>query len=1058
MNKDQTAALKTSSFERHPAGLAREGDELLSFITAMRKKRLWIIEQLQSEKGGFHAPAAMKIRGQLDLQMIKDSLHSAVERHPQLSVLLGEADKGTAIRSAKAPSLPFIDLSSQADQQEQLHALLESEARHSSSLIDVPIRAVLVRMNGEEHWLILNLQQNTSSTCPIKDLLKDVEECYESLAKQDALPRERSQWQGEWSAEERDHLSYWKKQLESTPDVLELPSDQPQPGRPRAMHTFSLEAGTYVSLLNVSKREGVTLFMTLLAAFQTLLYRYTSQEDIVIGIAPLPAEHLEPEHPSGLFLSQMPLRVRIAGDTTLRQHLVQVREAVLEACKHRFCTNEELAEFVAAQPGFKRMSLSQIILVEEPESDDEPAKPQSCVVEHTTPGFDLKFSFQEKEGGLRGCMEYNPDLFEPATIRAMVERFQFLLDEITSNCDGRLSELHISKEEHHASTARWNGTPITHGTDRTICEMLAVHADSTPGALAVVADETSLSYGDLHRRSNQMAHVLRKNGVKTGDRVGVKLEQPIDVIVVTLGVLKAGAVVVWLDPSKPDARLRFISEDSGLVLVVTEERYGIPPRAVRTLYLDTTREELNEQPEQSLKIEAKEDMLACILYRSSPQGRPEGVLVPHRALWAGGWDRNWSVKANERVGLSINFNHDMACFEVFRLLASGACAVHLDQSLPPRKLVDLLREQQVAVWWTSASVLERVASDFPRALKNLRLILCDDQMGILYRLREALKPDVLERTFGIYGWTEAGGNCLLYPLAKISGPGRIDPAGHMAVGTELHVLDEKQLPVPEGVLGQVYIGSDALAMGYHKQPVRTASAFCASSLAPSRRLFRTGDWARCRADGTLEYRGRRDGRRVIGGLRVEVEEIEKLLLHHAMVLDAAVIPYELPGLRDAGLAALIVTADGQPITAEEIREFLKGHLPRVMLPQMVVRVDSIPRKKTGEVDRRALSRLAEKSEVNGASSSYVAPRTPMEEEMAGIWAQTLGMQRVGVHDNFFRIGGHSLLAAQTVARMSEAFGADIPMTRLFGAPSIAAMAKVVEELVQSGRKAITAST
>ena len=1054
MNKDQ-AALKISSFEQSPAGLAREGDELLSFITAMRKKRLWIIEQLQPEKSGFHAPAAMKIRGQIDFQIMKDSLHSAVERHPQL-LSTGKADTATANRSKTAPSLPFIDLSSQADQEEKLHALLESEARHSSSLIDAPVRAVLVRMNSEEHWLILNLQRNTSSACPIKDLLKDVEDCYENLAKKGEPRGASSQWQGEWSTEEKDHLSYWKKQLESMPDVLELPSDQPQPGRSRAMYTFSLEPNTYAGLLNVSKREGVTLFMTLLAAFQTLLYRYTSQEEILISISPLLAERPAPEQQSGNFLSQMPVRARITGDTTVRQHLLQVREAVLEACKHRFCTNEELAEFVATQPGFKRMSLSQIMLVEESESDDVQVKAQNCTPEREKTGFDLKLSFQEKESGFKGCMEYNPDLFEPPTIKAMVERFQFLLDGIVSNHDERLSGLRISKEEPQAVTARWNGSAIPHGTERTICEILAVRAGSAPDAQAIVVDETSLSYGDLHRRSTQIAHLLRKNGARAGDRVGVKLEQPIDVMVVTLGVLKAGAVVVWLDPSEPDAHLRFISEDSGLVLLVTEERYGVPSRAVRTLYLDKTREELDEQPEPSLKIETKEDMLACVLYRSSPQGRPEGVLVPHRALWAGGWDRNWSVKINERVGLTINFNHDMACFEVFRLLASGACAVHLDQSLPPRKLGSLLREQQVAVWWTSAAVLERLADDFPRALKALRLILCDDQMGILYRLREALKPDVLERTFGIYGWTEAGGNCLLYPLAKISGPGRIDPAGHMALGTEFHVLDEKQSPVPEGVLGQVYIGSDALAMGYHKQPVRTASAFCASSLVPSRRLFRTGDWARCRADGTLEYRGRRDGRRVIGGIRVEVEEIEKLLLHHAMVLDAAVIPHELPGLRDAGLAALIATADGQPIAAEEIREFLKEHLPRVMLPQIVVPVDSIPRKKNGEVDRRALSRLADKSEANATASSYVAPRTPMEEEMAGIWAQTLGMQRVGIHDNFFRIGGHSLLAAQTVARMSEAFGADIPMTRLFGAPSIAAMAKVVEELVQSGRKTIPA--
>ncbi|HET9284850.1 MAG TPA: AMP-binding protein [Candidatus Angelobacter sp.] len=1045
MNKDQSSGLKTSSLDQSPAGLAREGNKLLAFVTATRKKRLWITEPFQPEHGT-NVLIAMKIRGQLDAQIVEESVRQVLSRYPHLSALFAGEGKDSS-DSFPARLFRLIDLSTEAEPQQKLRVLCESE----TSPADETAAASLIRMNAQEHWLVIN--SRASNTLPANDLLKEIEESYEGLSKQGA-PRELAySWQGEWSVREEDHLSYWKKQLELIPDMLELPTDQPPSGRPRAMHVFSLEPDVSVGLLRFSQGENATLFMTVLAALQTLLYRYTSQKDLVVVISPLWEESGVHRHG----LAQMPLLMKVFPDATYKQHLAQVRELVLEAGRHRFCSNEDMAKLIASKPVGDRLALSQICLIEEPIPDQEAVQTQGCLSGQEKPGFDLKLSFQMINDIFHGCMEYNPTLFEPATVKAMVDCYQVLLQQISAGCEEKLSALHLARDI--SISARWSGEAKLFGPQRTICEMLSARASRSPEALALFVDQKSLSYGDLHRHASQMARFLQENSIKVGDRIGVRLKPSIHLMIAVLGVLQAGAVVVWLDPLEPEARLRFMVEDSGLRFVVTEEQYAMPLTGVRTIYIDKSKDEIEQESQLPVPVDLKEDDLACILYRSSPQGRPEGVLISHRALWAGGWGREWNACTDERVGLSVDFNHDMTCFEVFRILASGACIVHVDQSLPPRKLAGLLREQQVTVWWTSASVLERLASDFPRALKSVRLLLCDDQMNVLYRLHAVLKPDIQEKTFGIYGWTEAGGNCLRYPVAEMGkGPGRIDPACHMVAGAEFYILDENQQPVPEGVLGQIYIGSDALALGYHGQPTHTASVFYVHSDSPRRRLFCTGDWARYRTDGTLEYRGRRDGRRVIGGLRVEVEEVENLLRQYPAVLDAAVLPHDLPGLRDAGLAGLVATSEGQIISIEAIHEFLKGQLPSFMLPLAVVRVDAIPHKQTGELDRRALNRLMENSQANAASSNYVAPRTPVESEMAAIWAQALGLQRIGIHDNFFRIGGHSLLAAQTIARMSEAFGVDIPMTKLFGAPSIAEMAKVVKDLVQGSRKTLTASS
>ncbi|MGE5674567.1 MAG: non-ribosomal peptide synthetase, partial [Mycobacterium leprae] len=793
--------------------------------------------------------------------------------------------------------------------------------------------------------------------------------------------------------------------------VLDLPTDRPRPAQKRyrgATHSLALPSELTAALHTLGRQAESTLDIALLAGFQALLYRYANQTDLMVGL-PIADQALI-----------QVVRCDLSGGPGFRELLGQVRESVMAAQAHPAVPVEQLADVLRVAFALQ----------------DSPSAPPAL----SALGLDLTLSLAECEAGLVGELTYDANLFDAATMERLAGHFQRLMASAVANPEQPIDSLNLLPEgERHQLLVGWNETAVCYPDTMLIYELVAARAAETPDGVAVVLGEERLTYGELDRRANQLAAYLRRIGLGPDRLVGVCLERSPAMLVALLGALKAGAAYVAIDPSYPRERIAYMLADAQVGVLLTREglRRQMPDQGSPLFCLDTDWMAVAEESPAAPSPRASAANLAYIIYTSGSTGRPKGVMIEHRSLlnlvsW---YQRTVGLTAGDRTTQTAGVAFDAAVVEIWPSLAAGATLYLPDEEtrLSPPRLRDWLVSNQITVGFLATPLAEQVLPlDWP-AHTALRFLLTGGE-----KLKTYPPAGLPFQLIDAYGPAEATVVTTLAYVPTQAGQ-KVAPAiGRPIANARIYLLDRLLQPVPVGVIGELYIGGSGLARGYLNQPGLTAERFLETEYG---RLYKTGDMARYRPDGSLEFAGRSDFQVKIRGFRIELGEIETMLKLADGVRGAVVTAWE-GASGGKQLVAYVVPEEGRPLKAETLRAFLKQQLPDYMVPAAFVLLDELPLTPNGKVDRRALPAPELPAE------EYVAPRTPLEEVLADIWRAVLGVKRVGIHDSFFALGGHSLLATRITAQICTALGVDLKAASLFAAPTVAELAVVVDQARQ----------
>jgi surfactin family lipopeptide synthetase A len=1063
-------------------------DRTESLPLSFAQARLWFFSQLESESAAYNMPEPLRLIGELNVGALERAIAEIVRRHEVLRTSFQLVDDAPVqqVTTVKFTLPPTIDLQSLSEsaQSLRLRELALTEARQLFDLSQAPLfRVTLIRLADRSHVLLLTMHHIISDGWSMDILVRELAALYQSYCvnQPSTLPElpiqyaDFAAWQRKWlmGAVLDRQLAYWKQQLSGAPSLLELPTDRPRP----AIQTFngktaSLEIDRELTqqLKSIGQKSGATLYMTLLAAFSTLLYRYSGQEDLVIGSPIANRHHREIESLIGFFVNTLVMRTQFTGDPTFVELLDRVRDNTLDAQEHQDLPFEKLVEELHPERSLSYTPLFQVMFVlQNPAVNlvlpDLTITP--FVVEDVNAKFDLTLSVTETEAGLRAEFIYNTDLFDADRIDRMTGHFQTLLSGIVANPQARVARLPLLPAAELAQLLyEWNDTETEYPQDKCIHELFAAQVERTPDAIAVVFEEQRLTYRELNDRANQLAHYLQTLGVKPEVMVGICVERSVEMIVGLLGILKAGGAYVPLDPAYPQDRISYMLEDSQVSVLLTQQRLMADlPAHPQVICLDTDWAAIANQPATTVNSGGQANNLAYVIYTSGSTGKPKGVLVQHQGLvnLALAQIQVFDVHADSRVLQFASFSFDASISEVVMTLCVGA-SLHLaqrDDLMPGVGLLNLLQTQGITHVTLSPSALAAM----PKAeLPDLRTIIVAG---------EACPPDLANqwssgrRFINGYGPTEA---TVCATTAICTDSNSPLPIGRPIANTQAYILDRHLQPVPIGIPGELHIGGAGLARGYLNRADLTAAKFISNpfSQSYSGRLYKTGDLTRYRSDGQIDFLGRIDQQVKIRGFRIELEEIEALLTQHPQVREVAVIAKEdIGGKRLVAYLVLVPdlthpVAERHPSVGEasaraeegslaagvtqELRGFLKAKLPDFMIPSAFVMLDAMPLTPNGKIDRQALAKIdPDHSEL---ANTFVAPTNPVEEVLAGIWAEILGLEQVGIHHNFFELGGHSLLATQVISRIQDAMDVMLPLRTLFERQTIAELAVgIVQNMV-----------
>ena len=1079
-------------------------EEIFVFPASFAQQRLWFIDQLVPGNAFYNVTTALRLTGSLNEAALEQAFNEIGRRHEALRTTFRIVEE--QVVQAIAPATPTLvipvttlDLRELPTDEREIEArrIVSEESQRPFDLSTGSLlRVILLQLDKSEYILLLNLHHIVADDWSIGVLIRELGVLYTAMSSNQpsplpALPLQYADfahWQREWLQGEvlETQLAYWRQQLDDI-SVLNLPTDRPKPAIESyrgATQFLELPKRLSEALEMLSQQEGVTLFMTLLAAFQTLLYRYTQQDDIAVGSPIANRNRSEIEGLIGFFVNSLVLRTNLSSNPTFRELLGRVKEVTLGAYAHQDVPFEKLVEELHPERRLSHHPLFQVVFGFQNapmESLDLPALVLSSLdTEIKTTRFDLEFHLWESsEGfrsiygehwehseGIRGVVVYSSDLFDEATISRMLGHFQSLLEGIVANPEQRLADLPLlSEAEQHQLLVEWNNTQADYPKDLCIHQLFEAQVELTPNSIAVIFEDKQLTYQELNSRSNQLAHHLRKLGVGPEVLVGICVERSIEMIVGLLGILKAGGAYLPLDPSYPSERLSFMLEDAQVSVLLTQENLvkrlpdAIPSPQLdgaiqnpKVVCLDNDWEAIAQESEENLSSGVTSDRLAYVIYTSGSTGKPKGVTVPHKAVNRLVCNTNYIEFApTDKVAQVSNISFDAATFEIWGTLLHGAQLVGISRevTLSPHDLALQLRQEGISVLFLTTALFQQVARVVPQAFDSLRYLLFGGEVVDPRWVQKILKKRSQEQLLHVYGPTEGTTFSSFYRVQDVPEDATSIPIGRPITNTQIYLLDRQLQPVPIGVSGELYIGGDGLAQGYLNRPELNVLAFIPNpfSQESGARLYKTGDLARYCPDGNIEFLGRIDDQVKIRGFRIELGEIEAVLSQHPVVAETVVIVQEdIPG--DKQLVAYIVPNQEQAATAEAqgfaplLRQFLKEKLPGYMVPSAYVVLDSLPLTPNGKVDRRALP--AADTERNDIKEDYVAPRTPVEEVLVEIWAKVLGRQQVSVYDNFFELGGHSLLATQLTSRIRDAFQVELPLRSLFETPTAAGLAKYIE--------------
>jgi len=1057
-------AVKTGASSAPPlARVPRNGGQPLSFA----QERLWFLQKLDPESVVYNLQANVRFAGGLDRSALERALAELVRRHEPLRTRFEERE-GRPVQVIALPSpveLPVVDLGplGRGDRPREAQRVASEQVRRPFDLPRGPaFRTLLLRLGADDHRLLVTQHHIITDGWSIALLVEEVLALYRAFAAGLAspLPEPARQyvdfacWQREWLQGEtlERQLSYWRERLRGARPALDLPTDRPRPAVQTANgETLRFELTRQISdeVEALSRAEGATPFITLLAAFTMLLSRYSGEDDVVVGTANGNRSLVETERMLGLFVNTVVLRTDLSGDPSFREVLARVRKVSLEAHSYGDLPFEKLVEELRPPRDLSRSPVFQVLFVIQntPLAALTRLGDEGAIGERGTAAYDLSLYVTETDRGFAGSLEYNTDLFDAETARRFAAHYQELLGRAVAHPERRISELTVLGEaERHRILVEWNATekPVP---ARCAHELVESQAARTPQAVAVEFEGQSLTYAELDRRANRLAHRLRRLGVRPGVLAGLHTERSLDMMVGLLGILKAGGAYVPLDPAYPTERLQWMLADARPAVVLTQRGLadGLPAFDGHRVTLDEpTGEDGGESP---LPSGAGPDHLAYVIFTSGSTGRPKGVAIPHRAL------ANLLASMREEPGLSARdtllavttLAFDIAGLELLLPLIAGGRIVlaSRETAIDGAALGRLLAQSGATVMQATPATWRMLIASGWRGDPRLK-ILCGGEA-----LPSELARELRERgasLWNVYGPTETTIWSTVHAVREVTTP---VPIGRPIANTRVHVLDARLQPVPIGVSGELYIGGTGVARGYLGRSDLTAERFVPDPFGGERggRLYRTGDRARYRVDGTVECLGRIDHQLKLRGFRIEPAEIEAALREHGAVGDCVVVARDGAG-SDRRLVAYLVASTSGPPAASELRAFLKRRLPDYMVPAVFVTLAALPRTPNGKVDRRALP--DPDPGRSGLESAYVPPGGPVEEAVAAIWSEVLGRERVGAHDNFFDLGGHSLNAAQVLSRIQDAFQVQIPLRRVFEAPTVAGLAESVERARQQG--------
>ncbi|MEG4012456.1 MULTISPECIES: amino acid adenylation domain-containing protein [unclassified Microcoleus] len=1084
----ETELQTNSSLQLSPIEVISRNQNLpLSF----GEQQMWFLAQVEPGNPFYNEHFTIYLPSSLDRLALEQSFNAIIDRHEILRTNFSIFD-GQPVRIVQ-PSchlpLPLINLqeiASESDRETEALRLVTEKARQPFNLTsDLLLRATLIQLSETDYRLYITVHHIILDAVSIYSVLfPELVTLYEAICdrKPSSLPELTVQyadfayWQRQQLQVEllKSQLAYWKQQLADLPP-LHLPTDRPRPPVQKfrgAMQTLALSKSLTEALKALSRQENVTLFMTLMAVFKILLYRYSGQEDIPVATVTAGRNRPEIERLIGYFLNTLILRTDLSGFPSFRQLLSREKEVALEAYAHQELPFEKVVEELQPERKLGQNPLFQVLFILEPPIatlDSKDWQINQMNIHIGTSKCDLFLQLEETPEGILGRFEYDTDLFEAASISRMVGHFITLLESIVANPDQSILKLSLLTIDEQKQLINWNATGVNYSHNKCVHQLFETQVERTPDAVAVIFEGEQLTYRELNQRANQLAHHLRSLGVVPDTVVGICLERSLEMAIGLLGILKAGAAYLPLDPAYPQERIAYMLENAGVPVVLTQAsllppllEYGIP-----AICLDRGWKSIAQRPQDNPTTAVLPDHLAYVIYTSGSTGKPKGVAMSHRPLVnLIDWQlQNFAFPATKTLQFApISF--DVSFQECFSSWCSGGTLVLIS---------DMIRKDAVALLQLlQDEAIERLFLPFI-ALQHLAEV-AEERGTVPHSLREIMTAgEQLQISRAIVNWFSQLKDCTLHnqygpseshvvTVFTLTGlpenwP-KLPSIGRPIANAQIHILDSQLQPVPIGILGEIYIGGVSLANGYINRPDLTPQRFIASPSLNSNellvlnseleenskfkiqnsKLYKTGDLARYLPDGNIEYMGRMDDQVKIRGFRIELGEIETALGQHPNVLGVVVIVREdIPG--DKRLVAYIVVSKELAYSANELRHFLQEKLPEYMIPNAFVFLEALPLTPSGKVNRRILP--APEGNREELETAFIAPRTPVEEKLAEIWKKILGIDRVGVYDRFFDLGGHSLKVTQLMFKVKDAFQVEVSLRQFFEVPTIAGIADVI---------------
>ena len=1069
----------------------RPADPTESTVWALSEgqQALYFLAQREPASTAYTIGTGIRITGALEEATFETALVQLTQRHRLLrSRVESRGGELHWIENTDPIQLELDDCSGWSDS--HWSGIFDETSNFAFDLESGPLlKARLLKASPDEHVLLLSVHHIVSDLWSMAVLIRDLCALYHSELSA-SIPTSTGReygdylrWQQEWMSDGHEARSWehWQKQLGGNLPVLDLPSDRKRPAAPRrraGRHRFELDPNLTQQLIELGRSRGTTLFTVLLAGYQVWLHRQSGQEEILVGSPTTGRARSEFADIIGYFVNPVVLRADLHGDPIFDSFLRTTRNQVLEALAHQDYPFPRLVQrldpdrndgdsplvqtlfnLLKAKIG-DRHDLSAMALGEPGARVDLGGWTlESIELPPPTASFDLALSMAEVDDHLRGVFDYDRDLWDESSLDRMALGFEVLLRDLVAHPDRRISQLEmLTESERHCQLVDWNNTELEFSNDLMVHQLIEQQVKRSPNSVAVSFENQQLSYSTLNERANQLAHHLGALGVGPESRIGVAMHRSLETAIALLAVLKSGGAYIPLDPSYPSERLDFMIEDSGLKFLLSQRTVSLAPKGATSIFLDGDWDWLDEYPRSNPQNGVQEDQLAYLIYTSGTTGRPKGVMITHagirnRLLWGQG---HFPLSQNDRVLQQSSLSFDVTVLDFFWPLLAGAQLVlaRPDGQKDPRYLVDLIRDEGI----TTAQFVPSLLSVFLEQegvedCRELRCVICGGE-ALNTALRDRFFSRLSAELHNFYGPTEISIDATTWFCGRNGEQGPV-PIGRPIANTQTYILGPHFELMPVGVPGELFIGGVGVARGYWNRPGLTAEKFVPNPFSgrPGARLFRTGDLARYRSDGEIEFLGRSDHQVKLRGQRIELEEIEAVLVECQGVNEAAVILWgegEDQRLVAYGAASPNERAES-PLSDTQIRSDLRRVLPSHMVPATIVFLDSLPLTSNGKIDRQ---RLPDPPERSTAIAKLDVPRTPVEELIAGIWSSSLKVDPIVLNDDFFALGGHSLLVQQVSFKIEETLGVRLPIESFFEAPVLRDLAVRVSELASSPPPAI----